>query len=244
MAASSGTSISGSVRGPGGGSILFTAQRVGDPKASMARNTTANAGAPARVLTLKDAIFLAVGIVVGAGIFKAPSLVAGNTSSGFRMIAALGAGRRHLDGRRAVLRRACACAFPSAGGDYHFLARAFGKRLAFLFAWARITVIATGSIALLAFVFGDYCSQILPLARARPYFPTLYAAFIIVALTGINYLGHAAKRDGAELAHQRRSAPGHWWWWSPPRFSDRARLPAAGGRAGGRSISAASALPW
>ena len=52
-----------------------------------------------------------------------------------------------------------ACAFPSAGGDYHFLTLAYGKRLAFLFSWARITVIATGSIALLAFVFGDYCAR-------------------------------------------------------------------------------------
>ena len=32
-------------------------------------------GAPARVLTLKDAIFLTVGIVVGAGIYKFPSVV-------------------------------------------------------------------------------------------------------------------------------------------------------------------------
>src|SRR3546814_15847946 len=48
----------------------------------------------------------------------------------------------------------------SAGGDYHYLMRAFGQRLAFLYAWARLSVIQTGSIALLAFIFGDYATQI------------------------------------------------------------------------------------
>ena len=33
-----------------------------------------------------------------------------------------------------------AAAYPSMGGDYHFLHRAFGPRLAFLYAWARATL--------------------------------------------------------------------------------------------------------
>jgi amino acid transporter len=142
-------------------------------------------GAPARVLTLKDAIFLTVGIVVGAGIFKAPSLVAGAAGSTAAMILAW-----VLGGVISMIGALCyaelACAFPSAGGDYHFLLRAYGRRLAFLFAWARITVIATGSIALLGFVFGDYCNQIIPLGE---YGPTLYAILIVLLLTGVNYLG-------------------------------------------------------
>lgn len=55
--------------------------------------------------------------------------------------------------------------FPSTGGDYHFIMRAFGKRTAFLFGWARMSVIQTGSIALLAFIFGDYISQIYSLGE-------------------------------------------------------------------------------
>ena len=43
-----------------------------------------------------------------------------------------------------------ASAYPSTGGDYQYLARAFGRRSAFLFAWARLCVIQTGAIALLA----------------------------------------------------------------------------------------------
>ena len=45
-----------------------------------------------------------------------------------------------------------ATAHPSAGGDYHFLHRAYGRKVSFLFAWARFAVITTGSIALLGFV--------------------------------------------------------------------------------------------
>ncbi len=59
-----------------------------------------------------------------------------------------------------------ATAFPNAGGDYYFLTRAYGKDLSFFFAWARVLVITTGAIALLAFVFGDYMSRVLLARRA------------------------------------------------------------------------------
>ena len=37
-----------------------------------------------------------------------------------------------------------ATTFPNAGGDYHFLTRAYGRDVSFFFAWARVTVITTG----------------------------------------------------------------------------------------------------
>jgi amino acid transporter len=79
-----------------------------------------------------------------------------------------------------------ATAFPHAGGDYHFLRRAYGKRLSFLFAWARFSVITTGSIALLAFVFGDYMTQVLPLGS---YSASFYAALAVLVLSWINLRG-------------------------------------------------------
>lgn len=77
-------------------------------------------------------------------------------------------------------------AYPHAGGVYHYLQRTFGSRLAFLFGWARMTVIQSGSIVLLAFVFGDYCNQLLPLGG---YGPSVYAAAAVLLLTGCNVLG-------------------------------------------------------
>ncbi len=52
-----------------------------------------------------------------------------------------------------------AAAFPDPGGDYFFLRKAYGAEAGFLFAWSRFAVIHTGSIALLAFSFGDYLAR-------------------------------------------------------------------------------------
>jgi amino acid transporter len=77
-----------------------------------------------------------------------------------------------------------ATAYPHTGGDYHYLTRAFGRKVGFLFVWSRMTVIQPGSIAMLAFVFGDYLSTILPLGP-----PSLYAALSVVILTVMNLMG-------------------------------------------------------
>jgi APA family basic amino acid/polyamine antiporter len=140
---------------------------------------------PRPALKLVDAIALIVGIVVGAGIFRTPALVAANAGSPavFLLIWVLG-GLVSLVG--ALCYAELTTTFPNTGGDYHFLGRAFGRRLAFLFAWARLSVIQTGSIALLAFIIGDYLTQIYSLG---PYSPVLYAALVVVSLTGINILG-------------------------------------------------------
>lgn len=152
------------------------------------RSLTANkaTSTPKPSLAIIDAMALTVGIVVGAGIFKTPSLVAANASSEAGvMLVWLAGGVISLAG--ALCYAELATTYPNAGGDYHYLGRAFGKDLAFLFAWARMTIIQTGSIALLAFVFGDYASQLLQLDGA--YSPGIYAALLVVVLTGINVAG-------------------------------------------------------
>lgn len=146
---------------------------------------TVPAAGPSRSLGTTDALALIVGIVVGAGIFRTPSLVAANTENGGMFLTAwLIGGVISLNG--ALCYAELTTAFPHAGGDYHFLSRAFGKRMAFLFAWARMSVIQTGSIALLAFIFGDFFAQVIYLGPASP---VIYAAFAVIALTGINILG-------------------------------------------------------
>ena len=155
----------------------------------MKSDPLAGAGAPTRVLSVKDAIMLTVGVVVGAGIFKAPSLVAGAVTSETMLICAwLLGGAITMIG--ALTYAELASTFPSVGGDYHFLNLAYGRRLAFLFAWARATVITTGSIALLAFVFGDYCAQLLPLG---PHSTAIYACLVVLVLSTIHWVStHAS----------------------------------------------------
>ncbi len=142
-------------------------------------------------LAMRHAIAITVGVVIGAGIFKAPSIVAGAVPTPGWMFALWLAG-----GLIALIGALCyaelATTYPSAGGEYHFLSRAFGRGTALLYAWARFSVITTGSIALLGFVFGDYMTQLLPLG---PYSSALWAAIATVVLTAINLRGI---RSGAE----------------------------------------------
>src|SRR5690606_11931613 len=90
-------------------------------------------GSPKRQLSLIDAIAIIVGIVIGAGIFRTPPLIAANTGSdSILLLVWILGGAVSLIG--ALCYAELTTAFPNAGGDYHFLGRAYGKRPAFLFA--------------------------------------------------------------------------------------------------------------
>lgn len=145
----------------------------------------ANGPEPQKTLSVLDAVVIILGVVIGAGIFKTPSLVAANTGSqGMALLVWLAGGVISLIG--ALCYAELASTYPHAGGDYYYLNRAFGQSLSFLFAWARMTVIQTGSIAMTAFLIGDYASAVLPLGA---YSPSYYAAFTILLLTTVNIIG-------------------------------------------------------
>lgn len=148
------------------------------------KENTANTK-PTPVLRLIDAIVLIVGLVVGAGIFRTPSVVAANVPDTTWFM-----GAWILGGIISLIGALCyselSAAFPHAGGDYHFLKMAFGRRFSFLFAWSRVTVTQTGSIALLAYIAGDYMAQLFPV---NPYASTLYAVGIVLVLSLVNILG-------------------------------------------------------
>jgi len=144
-----------------------------------------SASKPKETLSIFDAASIVVGIVVGIGIFKTPSIVASSADSeGMLILFWLLGGAASLIG--ALCYAELASAYPHAGGDYHYLNRAFGSVPAFLFAWARMAVIQTGSIAMVAFLIGDYASEVL---RLGPYSTSFYAAAIIVLLTAVNVAG-------------------------------------------------------
>jgi amino acid transporter len=133
-----------------------------------------------------DAIAVIVGGVIGAGIFRTPSIVAGNVPGEMAMILVWVAGGL-VSAIGAMCYAELAAAYPHSGGDYHYITRAFGRNLGFLFAWARMAVIQTGSIATLAFVVGDYANEVLPIDGALA--AAIYAGVAVVALTGLHTLG-------------------------------------------------------
>ena len=95
---------------------------------------------------------------------------------------------------------------PDTGGEYAFLSRGLGRGVAFVFAWSRMTVIQTGAIAAVAFVFGDYASEILRLGREE--LGDLCRRSAVVALTALNVAGTLRIEDPAEGDGGRCCSPG------------------------------------
>ena len=146
----------------------------------MARETR-----PLELLSVGDGIFLTVGMIIGALIFKAPSMVAGATSGPIPFLFAwLLGGAISLCG--ALVYAELASRHPHTGGEYVFLNEGMGRGVAFLFAWSRMTVIQTGAIAAVAFVFGDYASEIFSFGTHSS---AIWAAAATVVLTVLNLVG-------------------------------------------------------
>jgi len=147
--------------------------------------TAPGEGAPKQVLSLYDCVAIIVGLVIGVGIFRLPSIVAGIAGDEVLILSIW-----LLGGVISFIGALCyaelSTAYPSTGGEYHFLTRAYGGSVGFMFAWARMTVVQTGSMALLAYVFGDYASQVAPLGEHGT---TIYAVLAVVILTGLNIAG-------------------------------------------------------
>ena len=136
-------------------------------------------------LSVMDATVVLVGVVIGIGIFGFPPLVAQHASSEAMYLAFWCAG-----GLVMLVGALCYAelggAYPGAGGEYLYLSRAWGPRVGLLFAWARCTVIQTGAIAVVAFIYGDYAQQLLPLGTHGA---TAHAALSVVILTALNVAG-------------------------------------------------------
>ena len=149
-------------------------------------NRDADSTAPRPSLSVIDACAIIIGVVVGVGIFRTPSIVAANSANEAAFLSAWVVG-----GIVSLIGALCyaelATTYPHAGGDYHYLSRAFGTDIAFLFAWARLIVIQSGSIALLSFVFGDYATEIFPLGGS--WSAPVYAALAVCVLTTVNVIG-------------------------------------------------------
>lgn len=142
-------------------------------------------GKPLKIFSNLNAIAVVIGIVVGIGIFRLPQMVAQNSATELHYIAFWIAG-----GIISIVGALCyaelASNYPDAGGEYFFLRKAFGSSVGFLFSWGRMTVIQTGSIALAAFILGDYASIIY---RLGPYSSSFYAAITVTGLTILNIWG-------------------------------------------------------
>ena len=136
-------------------------------------------------LGLFDTISLAVGIVVGVAIFKVPAGVFRNVADPWHGLAAWLAGGA-LSFIGALCFAELAAAYPRSGGQYVFLSRAFGPWMGFLFGWAQLVAIITGTIGAMAYVFADYAVRFFSIS---PNYSAVLAVAAIVGLTAMNLLG-------------------------------------------------------
>ncbi|MFE3583795.1 amino acid permease [Streptomyces vinaceus] len=123
---------------------------------------------PRKDLTPVDVSIMVVGIVLGIGICKTPSLVA-RYAGDETVIVSLWLLGGLITVIGSVRYAELGSARPDAGGKYAFLREAYGSKVALLFAWARCTVIQPGAIAAAAFVMGDYANVVRPLGAPGPW---------------------------------------------------------------------------
>jgi len=147
-------------------------------------------GEPKQQLSLFDAVLMIIGIVVGSGIYGSFSLIAQSVGSFAALLGLWATG-----GIIALLGALCyaelTTCYPSEGGEYVYLARAFGRRMGILFAWAQLWIVRPGSTGAMAFVFAEYANAMVPISTDKdsPLALIVYATLSIVVLTVLNLIG-------------------------------------------------------
>jgi amino acid transporter len=151
---------------------------------------------PPATLGLWDVVSIIVGIVIGTGIYKTPPDVF-NFVRGPAQALAVWGGCGLLAFIGALCYAELATAYPRTGGDYVYLGRAFGPWLGFLFGWAQLAVLLTGSIGMMAYVFADYAVALGPVdlfglhIRVAAEYGVYAALGAVAGLTILNLLGLA-----------------------------------------------------
>ena len=138
-----------------------------------------------RSLGLGDATMLVIGCIVGVGIFRTASSIAGVLHSPLAILALwVFGGLLSLCG--ALCYAELAAMFPASGGDYVYITEVYGKFWGFLFGWTKLFIERTGTIAILGFVFAEYFSRVVPYSSTTLRW---VAAGAILLLTAVNVAG-------------------------------------------------------
>ncbi len=160
-------------------------------------------------LGLFTTVSIIVGSVIGSGIFMKPALMASQLGSPqLLLLVWVGAGLLTLIG--ALTNAEIASMITATGGQYIFFQRIYGNFVAYIYGWAIFSVIQTGSIASIAYIFSTYMEYFTQLPRLAPeieqsvvlHLPFIGSIFplqnlgvkvltmvLICSMTFINYLG-------------------------------------------------------
>lgn len=127
---------------------------------------------------------VAIGSCIGSGIFLTPGQIAANLPTTFLVLLvwAMG-GLVTLTG--ALTFAELGAMFPAAGGVYVYLKEAYGDLFGFLYGWAYLLVICSGSIAALSIAFATYLNFLIPFGKSGI---KVVAIAAIICLTIINII--------------------------------------------------------
>jgi APA family basic amino acid/polyamine antiporter len=158
-----------------------------------------------RRLGLLDATTIVAGSMIGSGIFITSADIARQVKSASLLLlvwvftALVTVAGAWSYGRLAM-------AFPKAGGQYVYLREAWGDLGGFLYGWAALLVIQTGTIAAVAVAFAKYLGVLIPAISSKHVFfkakflsvtPLEIVAILLVAL--LTWWNTTSVENGARL---------------------------------------------
>jgi len=138
-----------------------------------------------RQLGLVDAVAIFVGIILGSGIFVAPSAVA-RAAPGMLSAISIWIVAGLVAACGAFCYAECGARLPRTGGFYVFYREVYGDAVAFVGGWAALLITYPASIAAIADIFSRYLREVFPVLpeEGRP-----FAAGAVVLAGVLNALG-------------------------------------------------------
>ena len=151
-----------------------------------------------RTLTLKDAVSIVAGSMIGSGIFIVSADIARQVNSAVLLIIVW-----LIAGLNTILGALCygelSATIPDEGGQYIYLKKIFNEKLAFIYGWTLFLVIQTGTLAAVNIAFAKFIGIIFPFISSGMYlfsagnynFSTqqMFAILAVLLLTFINSRG-------------------------------------------------------
>jgi amino acid transporter len=132
-----------------------------------------------------DSLAINVAIIIGVGIFRIPSEVARCLNLPTLILSAW-----FIGALIALFGTLCyaelSYLLPKTGGSYIYLRESYGPLAGFLFSWTELSVVRTGSVAAVSFIFAEYLLSFLSLP-ALLVKPT--AIFVVILLSSLNIVG-------------------------------------------------------
>jgi basic amino acid/polyamine antiporter, APA family len=130
-----------------------------------------------RVVGLTSAIMLVAGNIIGTGIFKKiVPMASSGLSEKYILAAWLFAGIITMLGAFCIA--GLSKLTTETGGEFEYLRLGYGDFVSFLFGWGRFSIIGSGAIAAVAFIFSQSFNSLLPLSNPFSFLKNISIGFI------------------------------------------------------------------